>query len=147
MPVCFWEDLVNTVQEDCGGGGDGGDEIVSYVSSGNCGGSLGRFYFFESESMSEDLLVALAAATTVTITGTFQTNILADDFGIYAVGDLIADGVVFDNVEYAVAFDDGIYGAWVTAEIPALDAEYGIWSRIDVDGAIFYAATALATEC
>lgn len=145
MPVCFWEDLVNTVQEDCGGGG--GDEIVSYVSSGNCGGSLGRFYFFESESMSEDLLVALAAATTVTITGTFQTNIPTDDFGIYAVGDSIAEGVVFDNVEYAVEFDDGFYGAWITDQIPALDAEYGIWSRIDVDGAIFYAASALNTPC
>ena len=139
---CFWTALLNA-EQDCTGGGS--DALSQAGPVGNCGGSLGRFKFDEG-SISEDLQAALDVATTVTITGVYQDDIAAGDLSA-ALGDPIPEYVTFEAASYEVTFVEGIYFAWITDTIPALDAEFVIWFRVDIDGEIFYGATSLITSC
>ena len=141
MPVCFWEDLVNTVQAECGPGG-GVDGVISYAgSAGNCGGAIGKFYLNQSYANAA-LDAALTIAAEVTITGVYQDDILAGDFET-ALESAIPEYVTLTDVDYPMSFTD----VWETANIPALDATFGQWFRLDVDGTIYYAAGVLRTPC
>lgn len=142
MSVCFWEDLVNTVQEDCGGGGGG---FLSFAGApSNCGGTPGRFVL--DQSMADvDLDAALTTATEVTITGVYEDDILVAAFE-NDLGDEIPGYVTLADVDYPLTFS-GFYGAWATDNLPALDASVGFWFRVDVDGIIYYGASPLTTSC
>lgn len=143
MPVCFWEDLVNVEQGECGPSGEG---LLAYAteSPGNCGGTLGRFVL-SAGNANVDLAAALVIAAEVTITGVYQDDIAQGDFA-FSLGDEVAGYVVFEDVDYPLTFS-GFYDDWVTDEIPELDATFGQWFRVDVDGTIFYGATPLTTSC
>lgn len=140
MPVCFWKDLVNTVQEECGPGGV--DGVISFAGPvGNCGGTPGKFYLNQTYANAA-LDAALTIATEVTITGVYQDDIPVGDFET-VLESAIPEYVTLTDVDYPMSFTD----AWETADIPALDASVGFWFRIDVDGTIFYGATPLTTGC
>ena len=146
MPVCFWEDLVNTVQAECGSGGGG--EVRSFAGDAvNCGTSNPRLIigFFGDSDIDIVLDNALATATEVTLTGLYQD---ATPVGIFTseVGDPIENYVVFDDVDYPMTFS-GFYSAWDSGVVTGYDAAFAMYFRIDVDGTIFYGATPLTTNC
>lgn len=123
-------------------------KLISYAyNPGNCGPSSG-YFFLDPPNANSDMETALTGATTVTITGIYQSSENIDDFSP-VLDEPLPDFSPWVSVTYPMEFDTDS-GTWVTAyieEIGSSDSQFGYWFRVTIDGAEFYGGFVLKTPC